>query len=104
MDEQTEKSRASGFASMESQRQREIARRGGIAAHRKGTAHEFTSDEARNAGRKGGERVSANRSHMVEIGRLGGQRSAQRRKNQQQNPKMPSENPETDHSKPNAGS
>ncbi len=43
-----------GFASMDPQRQREIASEGGRAAHEKGTAHEFTSDEAREAGRKGG--------------------------------------------------
>lgn len=65
---------------MESQKQREIARKGGMAAHRKGTAHEFTTDEARNAGRKGGQLVSANRSHMIEIGRVGGKRSAERRR------------------------
>lgn len=68
-----------GFASMDAQRQREIARKGGKAAHEKGTAHEFTSDEARAAGRKGGERVSADRSHMSRIGRLGGKSSAGRR-------------------------
>ena len=78
--EQQQRTRNSGFASMDAGKQREIARKGGMAAHRKGTAHEFTSDEARNAGRKGGERVSANRSHMVEIGRLGGKRSAERRR------------------------
>src|SRR4051812_35338503 len=44
-----------GFASMDPQRQREIASAGGRAAHEKGTAHEFTSEEAREAGRKGGE-------------------------------------------------
>jgi uncharacterized protein len=43
-----------GFASMDPQRQREIASEGGRAAHEKGTAHEFTSEEAREAGRKGG--------------------------------------------------
>jgi general stress protein YciG len=75
-----EKTRTSGFGSMNSEKQREIARKGGMAAHRKGTAHEFTPEEARNAGRKGGERVSANRSHMVEIGRLGGKKSAERRR------------------------
>lgn len=64
---------------MNSDKQREIARKGGRAAHEKGTAHEFTTDEARNAGRKGGERVSADRRHMAEIGRLGGRRSAGRR-------------------------
>jgi general stress protein YciG len=72
---------ARGFASMDQEKQREIARKGGKAAHQKGTAHEFTSDEARAAGRKGGERVSANRAHMAEIGRLGGKRSASRRAN-----------------------
>ena len=43
-----------GFASMERNKQREIASKGGRAAHMKGTAHEWTSDEAREAGRKGG--------------------------------------------------
>lgn len=68
-----------GFASMDPEKQKEIARKGGRAAHEKGTAHEFTSDEARAAGRKGGERVSANRDHMSRIGRLGGKHSAGRR-------------------------
>jgi general stress protein YciG len=68
-----------GFASMDPEKQREIARKGGRAAHEKGTAHEFTPDEARAAGRKGGERVSANRDHMSRIGRLGGKHSAGRR-------------------------
>jgi general stress protein YciG len=44
-----------GFAIMDAERQREIARKGGRAAHEKGTAHEFTSEEARTAGRKGGQ-------------------------------------------------
>src|SRR5438477_1302557 len=44
-----------GFASMTPEKQREIASKGGRAAHQKGTAHEWTSDEARNAGRKGGQ-------------------------------------------------
>jgi len=43
-----------GFASMDPEKQRDIASRGGKAAHEKGTAHEFTPDEAREAGRKGG--------------------------------------------------
>ena len=43
-----------GFASMERTKQRDIARKGGKAAHQKGTAHEWTSEEAREAGRKGG--------------------------------------------------
>ena len=43
-----------GFAVMDRTRVRAIARKGGVSAHAKGTAHEFTSDEARDAGRKGG--------------------------------------------------
>lgn len=61
-----------GFASMDASKQREIASKGGRAAHAKGTAHEFTSDEARVAGRKGGEAVSRDRAHMAVIGREGG--------------------------------
>lgn len=45
-----------GFASMDEGKQRQIASKGGRAAHRKGTAHEFTPQEAREAGRKGGRR------------------------------------------------
>jgi general stress protein YciG len=62
-----------GFASMDGAKQRDIASKGGKAAHARGTAHEFTSEEARVAGRKGGETVSSNRSHMAEIGRKGGE-------------------------------
>jgi uncharacterized protein len=56
-DQQTVKGNTSarGFASMDPQKQREIASRGGRAAHAKGTAHEFTPEEAREAGRKGGQ-------------------------------------------------
>jgi general stress protein YciG len=43
-----------GFASMDRSRQRDIASKGGKAAHEKGTAHEWTKEEAREAGRKGG--------------------------------------------------
>ncbi len=68
-----------GFASMDPQRQREIASKGGRAAHAKGTAHEFDSDEARRAGRKGGEVVSRNRDHMAEIGRRGGEARGENR-------------------------
>jgi general stress protein YciG len=46
--------RRRGFAAMDSTLVRELARRGGVAAHRAGTAHEFSSEEARVAGRKGG--------------------------------------------------
>lgn len=44
-----------GFASMDEQKQKEIASKGGKAAHAKGTAHQFSSEEARAAGRKGGQ-------------------------------------------------
>ena len=44
-----------GFASMDPQKQREIASAGGRAAHRQGVAHEWSSEEAREAGRKGGQ-------------------------------------------------
>jgi hypothetical protein len=64
-----------GFASMDQDKQREIASKGGKAAHEKGTAHEFTSEEAREAGRKGGETVSKDREHMSQIGREGGKQS-----------------------------
>ena len=62
-----------GFASMDNAKQREIASKGGKAAHAQGRAHEFTPDEARVAGRKGGEAVSRDRAHMAAIGRAGGQ-------------------------------
>lgn len=68
-----------GFAAMDREKQREIASKGGKAAHQKGTAHEFTPDEARIAGRKGGEVVSQNREHMAAIGRKGGESSWQTR-------------------------
>ena len=54
----TRRTSSRGFASMNEEKQREIARMGGRAAHEKGTAHEFTPEEAREAGRKGGEAVS----------------------------------------------
>ncbi len=45
-----------GFASMDPERQRQIASKGGRAAHEQGKAHEWTSEEARAAGRKGGQK------------------------------------------------
>ncbi len=68
-----------GFASMDREKQREIASKGGRAAHAKGTAHEFDSGEAREAGRKGGVAVSRNREHMAAIGRRGGEARGQTR-------------------------
>lgn len=71
--------RLRGFAKMDPQKQREIASKGGRAAHQRGTAHEFSADEAREAGRKGGQAVSRDRAHMAEIGRRGGEASGGRR-------------------------
>jgi uncharacterized protein len=65
--------RKRGFASMDPEMQKAIASKGGTAAHEQGKAHEFTSNEARQAGTKGGRIVSQDRDHMAEIGRLGGQ-------------------------------
>ena len=76
-----------GFASMDPQRQREIASQGGRAAHQKGTAHQFNPEEARAAGSKGGQ--AAHRKGTAhefspdearEAGRKGGQASHARRK------------------------
>ncbi len=53
--ENTNRKERRGFASMSPEKQREIASKGGRAAHEKGTAHEWTADEARSAGRKGGQ-------------------------------------------------
>src|SRR4028119_2084621 len=60
-----------GFASMDAAKQREIARKGGRAAHARGTAHEFSVNEARAAGRKGGESGSAERGRVARAGRGG---------------------------------
>ena len=57
-----------GFASMDRVKQREIASKGGKAAHQKGTAHEWTSEEAREAGRKGGMASHRRRKEMMDQG------------------------------------
>jgi uncharacterized protein len=67
-----------GFAAMDPEKHREIASKGGQVAHAKGTTRQFTSEEARAAGRKGGEKTSENREHMREIGRRGGQARARK--------------------------
>lgn len=51
-----------GFAALDPALRRELARKGGLAAHRAGKAHEFSSEEARIAGRKGGLAARAKRS------------------------------------------
>jgi general stress protein YciG len=69
---------ARGFAGMDVEKRREIARRGGKAAHAQGRAHRFTTEEARAAGKKGGDSVSRDREHMAAIGRLGGIKNRRR--------------------------
>lgn len=61
-----------GFAAMSPEKQRELSSKGGKAAHASGRAHQFTSEEARLAGAKGGFAVSQNRGYMREIGTRGG--------------------------------
>jgi len=51
---------------MTPEKQREIASKGGRAAHQKGTAHEWTSEEARSAGRKGGQISRGGRGRLVD--------------------------------------
>jgi general stress protein YciG len=57
-----------GFASMSTDKQREIASKGGRVAHEKGTAHEWTPDEARAAGRKGGQISRGGRGRLIPQG------------------------------------
>ena len=60
-----------GFASMDRAKQREIASKGGKAAHQKGTAHEWTSEEAREAGRKGGMASHRRKKEQQDQGAVG---------------------------------
>jgi general stress protein YciG len=73
-------SKPRGFAAMTPEKQREIARRGGRAAHARGTAHEFSKEEARVAGKRGGDAVAKDRDYMSKIGRAGARKSAEVRK------------------------
>jgi general stress protein YciG len=57
--------RKRGFGAMDRKEVRELARKGGVAAHRAGTAHEFSSEEARAAGRKGGLATHAGRTQKT---------------------------------------
>ena len=59
-------SRWRGFAGMDRERQRQMSSQGGKAAHQKGTAHEWTSEEARSAGRKGGQISRGGRGRLME--------------------------------------
>ncbi len=60
-----------GFGGMDPEKQRAIASKGGRSVQASGRAHQFTSEEAKAAGAKGGATVSQNREHMAAIGRLG---------------------------------
>jgi general stress protein YciG len=94
-----EKKSNRGFASMDPAKQREIASKGGRAAHEKGTAHQFSANEAREAGKKGGGTVSQDRHHMAEIGRIGGQARGRKQRASSEQP-----GPETSESKGTEGS
>lgn len=81
-----------GFASMDPAKQREIASKGGRAAHAQGKAHEFTSEEARAAGRKGGEAAHARGTaheftseEARQAGQKGGQHSRVNNRNREMN-------------------
>ena len=78
-----------GFAAMDKDAHRELARSGGVAAHAAGMAHKFSSEQAREAGKKGGRTTSANREHMAEIGRRGGIGKRGHRKGQSPKPRQP---------------
>jgi general stress protein YciG len=62
----TKPRRPRGFAAMDRKLVSEIARKGGKAAHSAGTAHEFSSEEAREAGRKGGRATHEKRRQQSE--------------------------------------
>ncbi len=57
---------------MSPERRAELSAKGGRSAHRQGKAHQFTTEEAKAAGRKGGRKTAAKPGHMAKIGRLGG--------------------------------
>jgi general stress protein YciG len=68
-----------GFASIDPEKLKEIARQGGLMTQRLGKGHTFTPEEAREAGQKGGLAISRDRAHMAEIGRKGGLNSGEQR-------------------------
>lgn len=60
-----------GFTLMSPEKRKEAAAKGGREAHANGRAYHFTSETAREAGRKGGQSVSKDKAHMRRIGKLG---------------------------------
>jgi general stress protein YciG len=111
----TEK-RKRGFAGMDQQKQREIASKGGKAAHAKGTAHKFTPEEAAEAGRKGGKAAHAkgtahefSSQEAAEAGRKGGSARESHASNRASEPErraepMPAMQPPMPQSQGNQGS
>jgi general stress protein YciG len=67
-----------GFRAMTPDKHRKICSLGGKASHARGTAHEFTHEQASAAGKKGGATVSRDRAHMAEIGRKGARTRTER--------------------------
>jgi uncharacterized protein len=68
-----------GFASLSTEERKRLASIGGKAAHAQGRAHEFTPEEARANGRRGGTVVSRDRKHMAKIGARGGRAKKSRK-------------------------
>ncbi len=77
-----------GFAVLDADRRKEIARLGGQTAHKNGNAHRFNPEEASLAGKKGGATISEDRDYMADIGRRGGlaKRGYKLRRSEQQSP------------------
>lgn len=69
-----------GFAALDPEKLRRIARLGSQMSHARGKAHEFTTEEARHAGTKGGRVISRDRKHMSRIGIKGGKAAARRKR------------------------
>ena len=93
-------SRGRGFAGMDPERQRQISSQGGKAAHQKGTAHEFDSNEAREAGRKGGM-VSGGRRRAREQAQ-GPSRGVEREGSERESERGESEENESSQASPDA--
>ena len=74
-----------GFASMDPEKQKAIASKGGKRSHELGRAHKFTPEEARIAGKVGGDRISKDREHMARIGQKGGSSRWVTKNNKEQN-------------------
>jgi len=75
---------------MDPEKARAIRRLGGQTAQRIGKGHTFTPEEARQAGKKGGQAISQNRGHMAEIGRRGGENSRRSRLSAKNQPRQKS--------------